>query len=312
MDVSIIIVNYNTSKLIIDCVKSIINLTQGVEYEIIIVDNNSEPEFENTIRGGANLKKEQNCKFLGLPENIGFGRANNEGIKIARGRNIFFLNPDTILLNNAIKILSNFLDTHPKVGACGGNLIDADGNPTHSYKRILPGVFWEFNELLNNYPQKLIYGNINHYYNITNKPIKVGFITGADLMVKREVLEKTGTFSDEFFMYFEETDLCNRIHKSGYQIYSVPEAKICHLESKSFTADGAWQSELKTKLMEESRKIYYKRNTGKFKRRISNILYELFLNSRISLIKNTKKQEYYILRKLYYHNKNRIKEESNS
>ena len=295
--VSIIIVNYKTSNLIIDCIKSIKELTQGIDYEIIIVDNNSEPDFEQRIRNGALLNNDGNFKFIGLLENIGFGRANNEGIKIAKGKNILFLNPDTLLASNAIKILSDYLDKNPKTGACGGNLINEAGNPIQSYRKILPGLFWEFNELLNNIPQNIIYGKIDKFYNQTEKPIKVAFITGADLMVKREVLEKTGLFCDQFFLYFEETDLCNRITNAGYSIYNVPEAVIYHLESKSFEIDEAWQSEFKTKNFETSRKIYYRRNVGRFQRILSDLIYSLLLTSRILMIKNPLKKEYYILRK---------------
>lgn len=301
IDASVIIVNYKTSGLIVDCIHSIMKHTEGIIYEVIIVDNNSEPEFESIIRSGASIQNDKNFKFIGLPENIGFGRANNEGIKIASGRNIFFLNPDTLLANNAINILSNFLDNNPKAGACGGNLINKEGKPIHSFRNIFPGVFWEFNELLNNIPQNIIYGKISKFYNQTENPIKVSFITGADLMVKREVLDKTGPFCDKFFMYFEETDLCHRIKNAGYNIYNVPKAMIYHLESKSFEADGAWQSELKTRIFEESRDIYYRRNTNRLQRNLSNLLYILNLESRIIFLRNPGKKGYYKLRKQYFY-----------
>lgn len=304
MDVSIIIVNYKTSHLIVDCIKSIRELTHGISYEVIIIDNNSEDDFELKIRRGASINKDNNYKFIGLPENIGFGRANNEGIKIAKGRNILFLNPDTVLLNNAIKILSDFLDQHPEAGGCGGNLIDENKKPTYSYRRILPGVFWEFNELMNNYPQKLIYGKLNHYYNPTSRPITVGFITGADLMVKKSVLEKTGYFRDEFFMYFEETDLCARIKKSGYRLYSVPTAIIQHLEGKSFDETRAFENDVKNNYMELSRSIYYNLNNDTFSKNLSNFLYYCFLRTRSILVKNPVKKKYYKKRLTFFLNLN--------
>ena len=111
-DVSIIIVNYKTSKLVADCIKSVINFTEGISYEVIVVDNNSEQDFKNEIIREVPDASKDNFHFIPLSENIGFGRANNEGLKIAGGRNIFFLNPDTILLNNAIKILSEMPEGH--------------------------------------------------------------------------------------------------------------------------------------------------------------------------------------------------------
>lgn len=300
MDVSVIIVNYKTANLICDCITSIIEKTKGLEYEVIVVDNDSEPNFENQIKKSIPEELYPSFKFIRLNKNIGFGRANNEGLRIAKGRNVFFLNPDTLLLNNAIKILSDFLDTHENVGACGGNLYDENKQPTYSYKMILPGIFWEINELLNNKPQEVIYGKVKHFYNVSSKPIPVGYITGADLMVKKSVLDKIGSFSPDFFMYFEETDLCARIKKEGLKIYNIPEARIMHLESKSFGDTLAYQSEFKTRLLEESRKIYYRRNSSKIGNLICDGIYNLFLTSRIKLVGNTKKKDFYKLRKSYF------------
>lgn len=297
-EVSVIIVNYRTSDLVADCIESIFNHTTDITFEIIVVDNNTEPDLESKL-SLLFPDKINHIKCVSLPDNIGFGRANNEGMKISKGRNIFFLNPDTLLLNNAIKILSDFLDNHPDTGACGGNLFDADLKPTFSFKRFFPGIRWETNELLNSKPQKILFGK-NCYFNTTNHPIKVAFVSGADLMVKREVLEKTMLFSDAFFLYYEETDLCRRISKAGWKIYNIPSAKIMHLESKSMGEDGKWESEFKTQWMERSRKIYYKRNVSPLNRVISDFIYNLFLNSRIELIRKKNKKEYYLTRKKYY------------
>lgn len=296
MDVSVIIVNYKTSGLIVDCIKSILKFTTDINYEVIIVDNNSEPDFEKKIREGASLNDKTNFHFLPLPENIGFGRANNEGLKYAQGRNIFFLNPDTVLLNNAIKILSDFLDNNPKAGACGGNLYDENLNPTNSFKRFLPGIFWETNELLNTLPQKILYRK-NLYFNNGGNPIKVGYISGADLMVKKFILEKIGGFRKEYFLYFEETDLCFRIKKDGWSIFNLPSAKIQHLESRSFEPSTKWQSNSKTEYLEKSRSLYYSLNLNPLKRLISINLYKLFLNSRCILLPKGEKKNYYLLRK---------------
>lgn len=299
-DVSIIIVNYKTSDLIINCIKSLYEKTNDINYEIILVDNNSEPNFQKTISEGLSKVNIPNIYFINLKENVGFGRANNKGLNIAKGRNIFFLNPDTLLINNAIKILSDFLDTHQQVGACGGNLVDGDHQPTHSYKRILPGLLWDINELFNNKLLELIFGKKNLYYNNKRRPLKVSYITGADLMVKREVLKQVGSFCPEFFMYYEETDLCARIKKGGWDIYNIPSARIIHLESKSFKTSGPIQSEIKTKTLEESRIIYNKRNLKSWEITLSDFIYDIFLLSRIKMLKEGNKKKYYILRRKYF------------
>lgn len=303
MDVSIIIVNYNTSGLIADCVESIMKFTEGITYEVIIVDNNSEKEFQSIISKKIPKDRLEIFKFLALPENIGFGRANNEGVKIASGKKIFYLNPDTALLNNAIKILSDFLDSNPKAGACGANLYDANLRPNYSHKRMAPGILWEINELLNTKPQKILYGK-NFFFNHTSKPMEVAFITGADLMVRKEIIDGNGGFRKEYFMYYEETDLCFRIRKTGWKIYNVPEARIMHLEgSSSFGEAGKFGSENKIKYLEISRNIYYNLNTNKLIKSLSNFLYGIFLHSRKALIKDEAKKEYYDKRIKYYNGK---------
>ncbi len=135
IDVSVIIVNYNTTELIIKCLDSIFIHTEGINYEIIIVDNASEPDFGKRILNEFPIQKEK-MLFLHLQENIGFGRANNKGLELSSGRNIFFLNPDTVVINNAISILSKFLDNNKEAGACGGNLLTENMTPNFTRDKM--------------------------------------------------------------------------------------------------------------------------------------------------------------------------------
>jgi GT2 family glycosyltransferase len=256
IDVSIIYVNYRTISLIVNSINSLIQKTNDIVYEIIVIDNNSKDSFSEKLREQfGNL-----VKCVALKDNIGFGRANNEAYKIAKGRNILFLNPDTIILNNAINILSNFLDQHTKVGACGGNLYDEDMKPTHSYCVFVPSIPSElrlcFFPILH---LDFLFGR-NYEHNYTNRVKTVKYITGADLMVKNQVLRKCGGFSDDFFLYYEETELCFRIRKNGYEIYSVPQAQIQHLEGKSFNiSKDDMQKKRKRRLIAlEGEKVFYK------------------------------------------------------
>ena len=257
MDVSIIIVNYKTKELVVNCISSIIKKTNGISYEIIIVDNNSNDGCQQTLN---TLFPNEQITFLMQNTNIGFGKANNEGIKIAKGRNILFLNPDTVLINNAIKELSFFLDDNMKVGICGGNLYDENMIPTQSFFRTMPSITWELSILTFRKIEKLVYRGSNEF-NLTKHPIEVGYITGADLMTRREVLDEIGYFSPDFFMYYEETDLCCRARKHGYKVVNIPTAKIQHLEGRSFDNAKSTVNEKKIKMMEESRLTYYNKNT---------------------------------------------------
>lgn len=248
VDVSVIIVNYNSSKLVLNVINSIFSKCIDVSFEIIIIDNNSPNDSLSELL----LLNDPRLEIKLLPNNVGFGKANNEGLKIAKGRNIFFLNPDTLVLNDSLKILSDYLDFHEDVGACGGNLLDADLNPTRSFKRCYPSIQWLLgSSLFFNLPEIILYGK-NRYFNNTGKEMSVSYIVGADLMVKREILDKVGLFDPAFFMYYEEIELCYRIRKYGYKIISVPTALIQHLEGKSMN-----NIELKAKFHYESAKAYY-------------------------------------------------------
>lgn len=269
MDVSIVIVNYNTLLLVKNCIDSIIAKTACVNYEIIVVDNastdNSKEYFSNDTR----------IKYIYNEKNLGFGLANNVGIKIAKGRNIFLLNPDTLLLNNAIKILSDFLDKHPKVGCCGGNLYNADLEPIHSYSMMLPSYLWELNLLFASKIEKILWGK-NAQFNHTLKNRKVGYICGADMMLRRSVLDQVGCFSDSFFLYYEDTELSYRIKQAGYEIISVPKAEIQHLVGKSM--GGKEFNPLRVKFVESGLSSFYSLHTKGMKRFIIQCMRLLRLN----------------------------------
>lgn len=277
MDVSIIIVNYKTVALILNCIDSIIKYCEGINYEIIVVDNNSGDDFDKRISqvfGNSII-----C--IPLSENIGFGQANNEGLKRARGRNVLFLNPDTLLLNNAIKILSDFLDNHSSVACCGGNLYNEKLEPMHSYSMLLPSLCWEINLLSNGFFEKIRWGK-NAQFNHTMNPREVGYICGADMMVKREVLNEMSGFSRYFFLYYEDTELSYRIKQAGYKIISVPSAKIQHLEGKSM--GGKSFNPVRIKYIEISLSKFYALHTTKLKQKLISFLRLMRLNIKFHLL----------------------------
>jgi GT2 family glycosyltransferase len=249
MDVSVIIVNYNTIGVLVPAIKSIFEQTKDISYELIVVDNNSADNSESII-----LKEfGKNVIYMALSENIGFGRANNKAAAIAKGKYLFFLNPDTLLLNNSIKTFFDFMELHPEAGICGGNLFDNNLQPMHSYMPLLPGVRTELNTLFGYLPFKLIWGRI-YDFNTTTNIREVGYVTGADFFIRKELFEKQNGFDPEFFMYYEETELTHRIKKDGYLVYNLPLAKIIHLEGRSIVSDINRQ-----KKGLASRVIYYKK-----------------------------------------------------
>lgn len=283
-DVSIIIVNYNSGDLISNCVNSIINHTHDVNYEIIVVDNNTDKELGEKL----NNKYDINIKFISLPKNEGFGRANNAGFKIAEGKFLFCLNPDTLLLNNSIKILFDFMVHHSDAGACGGNLFDAKMAKTFSYRMTTPGLRWEINEAFSGRIDKFLYKQ-NRTHNNTGKPLKVAFISGADLMLRKDLVEKYGGFDNSLFMYYEDTEICRRLRKHGYNIYSVPDARIMHLEGQSSKEDNSLRPN-NIERMVESRIQYLRITLNPVVRSFCNNLYTLTCAVRSLIVPNDLKR----------------------
>lgn len=282
MVVSVIIVNYKTQKLLLDTINSVFEKTQNIDFEIIVVDNNSDDNSKKTIEE----KYGNTVQFIGLKENIGFGRANNEGAKYAKGKFLFFLNSDTILINNAIKILADFLEKNEEVGICGGNLYFDDLSPAHSCMPKRPSVFLEFSSVFAFIPFKILWGK-RFDFNTSGMSKEVADIIGADLMIRTDIFKKLGGFSADFFLYFEESELAHRVSISGYKIFSVPDAKIIHLEGKSTTSDIK-----KRKYALISRKIYYKKTHNYFQRLLIDSIFIVKCFVGIIMSIATKKKEY--------------------
>jgi len=268
MQISIIIVNFNTSALLLQCIESIFKSVQGVGYEIIVADNGSNEEQKSLLRNSLSplTPHPSPLTVIELPQNLGFGKANNAAAEVAKGEYLFLLNPDTILLNDAVSILYNYMEKHQHVGICGGNLFDCEMKPTHSFHRIFPGFLSELDFATGKVYRRVRYGK-NSQFNHTSQALPVAMITGADLMIRRSVWDKLHGFDPVFFMYFEDSDLCKRCSECKYDIMSVPSAHIQHLEGKSFT-----ESESHCKRILDGRfKYFYKHHSISYNR-LTNLM----------------------------------------
>lgn len=276
MDVSIIIVNYNTETLILNCLDSIYEKTKGLTFEVFVIDNNSpnKPDI---------LKNDKRIIFIQSDENLGFGKANNLGAKDAKGKYLFCLNPDTILINNAIKELYDFINTHSECGVCGSNLFHKDMTPGHSYDTLEPGIWQEFIQ-----SRSFTYKKFNEDFNRTNYPKEVPHVVGASLMISKKLFDEIGGFNKDFFMYLEETYLCYEVRKRGYKIYNIPTSKIIHLEGQSFTLKKKYED-----IFAIGRKTYLIKRYGKLYFFISNLFYSFncIINVIYFCIKNKKEEK---------------------
>lgn len=226
MEVSIIIVNYNTLEVTKKCLESIFFHTKGVVFEVILVDNDSK---DGSIEF---FSSDSRIKFIESGSNLGFGKANNLGLKYAKGKYIFLLNSDTVLLNNAVK---EFYDAHEKMHdnvACLGCLLKAaDGkSENNSYSRFPSLSDTWFNVLSLYFRFRKKYQRFDDGY---SSDFRVDYIIGADLFIRREVIEKAGLFDPDFFMYFEDSELQFRYSKLGYESRIIRTPLIVHLECTS-------------------------------------------------------------------------------
>ena len=265
IEISIIIVNYNTKELLNQCLKSVFEKTQNIDFEVIVVDNASQDYSCEMIKN-----EFANVKLIENTENLGFGKANNLGAKIAQGKYLFFLNSDTVLINNAVKILFDFMEKNQNCGICGGNLFDKKNTPVQSFQPVLPSILWELNAFTpKNLLYKLIFGK-SYEFNHSQQPKEVGYIIGADMMVRKEILDKFGGFDNDFFMFFEETEMAHRFNKNGYKIVSVPQSKIIHFEGQSIDNNLVRQ-----KYFLSSRSKFYLKIYNKFYLFCANIIFSL-------------------------------------
>lgn len=260
VDVSIVIVNYNTAELTMQCIASIRMKVREIRYEIIVVDNNSADRSVDL------LEKEIDVQVIRNTENIGFGRANNQGAQAAKGTYLFFVNSDTYFLNDAAGILFDFMESkkNDDVACCGGMLLTPDGNPQASYGNF-PSLWGTIAQVgFYRFFRKHFFDKMTIAVSDSGKETKeVDYISGADLFVRADLFRKIGGFDPDFFLYFEETELAWRFRKAGFKSIWLPEAEMVHLESGGHIAEGRWPLR-KVKMFAKSRQLYFRKTTGRW------------------------------------------------
>ncbi len=220
MDVTVIIVNYNTLDITNDCITSIVEQSSGIDYEIILVDNASTDGSKDFF------KKDNRIKYIYNNQNVGFGPANNIGARHAKGKYLFFLNSDTLLLNNALKLFFDYAETHAHHTAYGGFLLKRDKTPTCSYVDFPRTTFKEY------------FGSIIHrrkkrdHYNY-GKLKSVDVIVGADIFMLKEDFHNAKEFDEHIFLFGEEVELQYRLKKLGIERTLIPEPQIIHFAAES-------------------------------------------------------------------------------
>ena len=231
MDLSVIIVNYNVKEFLQNLLHSIEKASPNISKEIIIVDNASDDGSVEHIRN-----KFPAIQIVANKENVGFGRANNQALKIAKGKYLLLINPDSIVSEDTFDKMLEFFEKTPEAGLAGCKILNPDGTLQLACRRSFPGPWTSFCKvtgLSNIFPQSKLFARYNLTYLDTEQTYEVDAISGSFMMLKKEVYDKVGGFDEEFFMYGEDLDLCYRIQKTGYKVFYVHTTQIIHYKGES-------------------------------------------------------------------------------
>ena len=291
MDLSLIIVNWNTIELLEDCLMSIFKFTKNVSFEVIVVDNGSKDGSQAMVR-----KKFPQIKLIPNKDNLGFAKANNQGIKLAKGKYILLLNSDTYLIENSFKkLLDKARSIGEGLGVLGPLLLNEDKSIQQSvgFFPHLPQIFWWMS-----FVDDLPGGTILKPYHVDHDAFyknrhEVDWVTGAAFLIPRKVVDKIGMLDEKIFMYGEDFEWCFRIKKAGFKVYFSPAAKIVHIGGGSVNKirTNAFVGEFR------GLEYFYKKYKGRFSLQILRLLLKMGTLLRIAafvIVGRTKTAKSYV------------------
>ena len=254
MDLSVVIVNYQTYELTKNAINSIFDYEYPFSLEVIVVDNASSDDSLLKLKDYFKDK----VKFIASPENNGFAAGNNQALKIANGKYVLLLNSDTIVWENTLENIYSFMEQHTDVGATGCRVLLENGELDKACKRTFPNVKNSFFRLFH-----IPTSSEDDNYNLNNLPddeiYEIDCLTGAFMFIRKKALDEVGFLDDTFFMYGEDIDLCFRIKQAGWKIVYYGKSKITHFK-------GSSSKKQKSKLIYEFYRamyIYYNKHHAK-------------------------------------------------
>lgn len=238
IELSIIIINYNTAKLTLDCIKSVVKHTKLKNFEIILIDNASEKvDLRNLSK---NIKQFENVELVKSRENLGFAAGNNLGLKKAKGKYVLFLNSDTIVESNLLKEMVDWLEKNKEYGLASCALKNPDGSLQQN-GGYFPNLLTVFKWMFFIKTSKQFHPNLSLY----KKSRDLDWITGAFMLFRKQVLDEVGGFDPDYFMYTEDVDLCFRVRKAGWKVKYLHKWSITHFGGQSSNKEFALVSEFK-------------------------------------------------------------------
>jgi GT2 family glycosyltransferase len=224
--VSIVIVNWRTPKLLRDCLKALSNDEHKDSFELYVVDNASGDESLSILANEFSY-----VNVIANDDNVGFSKACNQVIPKAKGEYVLLLNPDTVVVDNAVSILAAFLDNNPECGAVGPKILNEDGTLQLACRRAFPSptaAFFRLTYLSKLFPQHPLFAKYNMTYIDSEQAASVDALSGSCMMVRKNVIDKIGLLDEDIFMFGEDIDWCWRIKQAGWQVFYNPQAVIYH------------------------------------------------------------------------------------
>ncbi len=268
MKLSVVIVNYNVRYYLEQCLLSVLSSLKDLETEVFVVDNNSSDGSLEYLQ-----PKFPGVTFIANHDNPGFSKANNQAIRQSTGKYVLLLNPDTVVGEDTLQNVCRFMDDHPDAGGLGVKMIDGYGRFLPESKRGFPSPwnsFCKMTGISRIFPRSPLFGKYHLKYLEENKVHRVDVLAGAFMLLRREVLNKTGLLDETFFMYGEDIDLSYRITQAGYHNYYVPE-KIIHYKGESTKKDFRY-----VQVFYEAMLIFFKKHYPHYSK-----FYGLFVQSGI-------------------------------
>lgn len=276
LDLSVIILSFNTIDLTRECLKSVFASKLGdLSMEVIVCDNASADNTDQMV-----LHEFPNVKFIQNGENIGFAAGNNKGIKIAKGRNILLLNSDTEVSNTALSVMVKFMDSHPDAGAATCMLLLKDGTMDPACHRGFPSpwvALTYITKLERLFPRSKLFGEYHQGYKDLHREHTVDCISGAFFMVRREVIDDVGLLDEDYFMYAEDIDWAFRIRRKKWNIWFVPSVSTLHKKKQSGRSNILKKRRVKSE-------IYFHRNNWLFYKKHYASIYGPLINGIINTI----------------------------
>lgn len=230
-DLSVVIVSYNVCDLLTTCLLSVDRARAGMEVEVFVVDNASQDDTLSVVR-----ERFPWVKLIDTGENLGFARANNLALKQAQGRHLMILNPDTVVGEQSLKHLVDYLDAHPKAGAVGPKVLDPDGSFQTTSKRGLPtpwASFCKLSGLAKLFPKSASFNRYELGHLDPNMEHEVEVLYGAAMVVRREAYEQVGGLDESYFMYGEDVAWSDSVVKAGWTCVYLPGEPIVHVKGES-------------------------------------------------------------------------------